>query len=116
MVKNLINIKVRDAQKIIFTGEVDRISSYNEVGPFDIYPMHANFISIIRKGITLYKNNEIIKNIELEKAVMKVKKDIVKVFLGIETINLGEESALENPKITSENNPPGTPILNNPGT
>ncbi len=97
MVKNnLINIKVRDAQGIIFEGEVDRISSYNEVGPFDIYPMHANFISIIRKGLTLYKNKQIIKDIELEKAVMKVKKDIVKVFLGIETINLDESGVQDN--------------------
>lgn len=105
MAKNLINIKVRDAQNIIFEGEVDRISSYNEVGPFDIYPMHANFISIIKKGLTLYKKNEMIKNIELEKAVMKVKKDVVKVFLGIETINLEGEEIKDNTKTPSENSP-----------
>lgn len=91
-----INIRVRDVQNIIFEGQVDRISSFNEVGPFDVYPMHANFISIIRKGLTLYKGKEKVKDIELEKAVMKVKKDSVKVFLGIETIN-PETSAQDQP-------------------
>jgi F0F1-type ATP synthase epsilon subunit len=86
-----INARVRDAQGIIFEGQVDRISSFNEVGPFDIYPMHANFISIIRKGLTLYKDGEVIKDIEIEKAVMKVKKDAAKIFLGIETFDLQDE-------------------------
>jgi F0F1-type ATP synthase epsilon subunit len=93
MSKNkLIKIKVRDTQRIVFEGEIDRISSYNEVGPFDIYPMHANFISIINKALTLYKNGEKIIDIEIEKAVIKVKKDTVKVFLGIDTINLDTNS------------------------
>jgi F0F1-type ATP synthase epsilon subunit len=86
-----LNARVRDAQKVIFEGQVDRISSFNEVGPFDIYPMHANFISIIQKGMTLYKDGKVIKEIEFEKAVMKVKKDTAKIFLGIETFDLQEE-------------------------
>jgi F0F1-type ATP synthase epsilon subunit len=99
MSKNkLIKIKVRDTQRIVFEGEIDRISSYNEVGPFDIYPMHANFISIINKVLTLYKNGEKIIDIEIEKAVIKVKKDTVKVFLGIDTINLDTNSLQNTPK------------------
>jgi F0F1-type ATP synthase epsilon subunit len=86
-----LNTKVRDAQKVIFEGQVDRISSFNEVGPFDIYPMHANFISIIQKGLTLYKDGKVVKEVEFEKAVMKVKKDTAKIFLGIETFDLQDE-------------------------
>lgn len=96
----LITIKVRDTQKIIFEGEVDRISSYNEVGPFDIYPMHANFISIINKILALYRNGEKIIDIKLEKAVMKVKKDVVKVFLGIETMDLDEKGFKNETELT----------------
>jgi len=81
-------LKVRDAQKIVFEGEVDRISSFNEVGPFDVYPTHANFISIIKKGLSIYKNGEKIQEIKLEQAVLKVKQDTAKVFLGIEAILL----------------------------
>jgi F0F1-type ATP synthase epsilon subunit len=95
MAKKYLNVRVRDAQNVIFEGEVDRISSYNEVGPFDIYPMHANFISIIRKQLSLYKDKEKVKEIDVEKAVMKVKKDSAKVFLGIETIDFEEEELRE---------------------
>lgn len=103
MAKQYIKIRVRDAQNVIFEGEVDRISSYNEVGAFDIYPMHANFISIIRKELVLYKDKKRVKDIKLEKAVMKVKKDVVKVFLGIETISIGEENSEENIKQPPQN-------------
>ena len=82
----VIKVIVRDTQNIVFQGEVERISSFNEVGRFDIYPEHANFISIIRQELTLYKNKQIIKTIKLEQAIMKVKKDVVHIFLGIETL------------------------------
>jgi F0F1-type ATP synthase epsilon subunit len=84
--KKTIKLTVRDTQNIIFDGEVDRISSFNEVGRFDIYPMHANFISIIRQEINLFKDKQLIKNIKIEQAVLKIKQDIARIFLGIETL------------------------------
>jgi F0F1-type ATP synthase epsilon subunit len=90
---NFLKVKVRDAENILFEGEVDRISSYNEQGPFDVYPMHANFISIITKELTLYQNKQKVKQIELEQAIMKVKKDIANIFLGIETITLDTDDS-----------------------
>ena len=95
--KKIFKLKVRDAHKIIFEGEVDRISSFNEVGPFDVYPMHANFISIIQKELTVYKDKKKIQDIKLEQAVLKVKQDIAKVFLGLEIISFEEMSSLGNP-------------------
>jgi F0F1-type ATP synthase epsilon subunit len=90
MSKTLIKIKIRDTENIIFQGTVDRISSFNEVGPFDVYPTHANFISILRQKITLYKDREKIKELDVEQAVMKVKQDAVNIFLGIEAFMLEE--------------------------
>jgi len=90
--KKPIIIIVRDAENIIFDGEVDRISSYNEVGRFDIYPRHANFISIIRKQLTLYNNHQIVKDLKIEQAVLKVKNDNVSIFLGIDTIMIDEQN------------------------
>lgn len=88
MPSNTFKLKVREAQKVLFEGDVDRISSFNEVGPFDVYPGHANFISIINKGLSIYKNRKKIQEIKLEQAVLKVKQDSAKVFLGIEVIPL----------------------------
>ena len=79
-------VKVRDTENIIYEGEVERISSFNEVGPFDIYPMHANFISIIRQELVLYDNNQRVKELTFEQAVMKVKQDSANIFLGIEVL------------------------------
>lgn len=82
--KRIISAKIYDAQGLVFEGEVDRISSFNEVGAFDIYPMHANFISIIGKRLDLYKAGKVVKGFEVEKAILKVKKDQLIVFLGID--------------------------------
>src|ERR1700720_3647494 len=82
--KKLLNAKVRDTENILFEGQTDRISSFNEMGPFDIYPMHANFISIINNKLTLYNKKKIIKELSFEQAVMKVKKDEAHIYLGIE--------------------------------
>src|SRR5438046_1376132 len=95
--RNFIKVKVRDTENIIFEGEVDRISSFNEVGRFDVYPMHANFITIIKQELTLYQNRQKIKEMKLEEAVMKVKKDEVHIFLGIESLSIEEEETNQKP-------------------
>lgn len=92
-----IKIKIRDTKEIIFEGEADRISSFNEVGRFDVFPMHANFISIIQKELILYKGHQKVKEVSVEKAVMKVKQDSVHIFLGIEALEIEEEEPGERP-------------------
>jgi len=86
MADKKFKVKVRDTENIIYEGEEERISSYNEVGPFDIYPMHANFISIIRQELILYDNHQVVKELQFEQAVMKVKQDSANIFLGIEVL------------------------------
>lgn len=86
-----LQVRVRDSQNILYEGEVDRISSFNEVGRFDVYPLHVNFISIIQKEITLYHSNKVVKEIKIEKAIMKVKRNTVHIFLGIEAFVLDPE-------------------------
>ena len=86
MAEKTFKVKIRDTENIVFEGEVERISSYNEVGPFDIYPMHANFISIVRQELVLYNNNQKVKELKFEQAVMKVKQDSANIFLGIEVL------------------------------
>ncbi len=89
--QKLLQVRVRDTQKIIYEGSVDRVSSFNEVGPFDVYPTHANFISIIRQELAFYQHKEKVKELKIEQAVMKVKQDKVSIFLGIEAFQLDDE-------------------------
>lgn len=88
-----MKLVVRDAENIQFDGEVDRITSFNEVGRFDVYPMHSNFISIIQKELDLYKGNQKLKEFKIEKAILKVKQDLVNIYLGIDTLLIDEEKA-----------------------
>lgn len=87
----MLKVKVRDTENIIYEGEAERISSFNEVGPFDVFPMHANFISILKQGMTVYHNKQKIKELKFEQAVMKVKQDVAQIFLGIEVLFLEED-------------------------
>lgn len=97
-----INVKVRDTKELVFEGEVDRISSFNEIGRFDVFPMHANFISIIQQELALYKGHEKVKELKIEKAVMKVKADTVHIFLGIEALVVEEETPQSPPASPSK--------------
>lgn len=81
-----IFVKVRDTNKVLFEGEVDRITSYNEVGQFDIYPMHANFISILKKGLMLFKERQKLLDIKFDQAILKIKNDKVGIYVGIEEL------------------------------
>ncbi|HYK08959.1 MAG TPA: hypothetical protein VEW42_05665 [Candidatus Eisenbacteria bacterium] len=90
-----IQVKVRDAENIIFEGETDRISSFNEVGRFDVFPMHANFISIINQELTIFNKNQKVKEVKVEQAILKIKQDVATVFLGIESLIIDEEKAVE---------------------
>ncbi|HVA96192.1 MAG TPA: hypothetical protein VND99_00930 [Candidatus Acidoferrales bacterium] len=94
--KKVLQVKVRDTQNVLFEGEADRINSFNEIGPFDIYPMHANFISIIQNKLTIYHNKEKVKELTFEQAIMKVKKDVAHIYLGIEILYVEEELAKGN--------------------
>lgn len=90
-----IKVKIRDTQKVIFEGEVDRVTSFNEIGTFDVFPLHANFISIMKKGVALYLKRKKIKEIKFDQAILKVKRDVVNIYVGIEELFLEENNALK---------------------
>jgi len=90
----LLNVRVRDTEHVLFEGQADRVNSINEMGPFDVYPMHANFISIIKKKLTIYLKKDVLKELTFEQAVMKVKKDVVHIYLGIEIFAIDENDTV----------------------
>ncbi|HSX08802.1 MAG TPA: hypothetical protein VLF93_01490 [Candidatus Saccharimonadales bacterium] len=105
MPDKIITVKIRDTENILFEGEIDRISSFNEIGPFDIYPMHANFISIINTKVTLYHKKEKVKELEFEQAVLKVKKDLAHVYMGVEMFLIEDEGDEKDKKETKDAQP-----------
>lgn len=66
-----------------FHGLALSVSSENEVGPFDILPLHANLITQIRKQIIVrVKEGKEIKY-QFTNGVIEVSENKVKVFLGL---------------------------------
>lgn len=90
---NTFKLTIQNTDEMLFDGIVTRITSYNEVGRFDIYHMHANFISILIKELTVYNKNEIIKELKFEQAILKAKQDIINIYLGIEVLLLEDPAA-----------------------
>ena len=41
-------VTIYGLESILFEGKVKALSSVNEMGPFDILPLHINFISVIK--------------------------------------------------------------------
>lgn len=64
-----------------FAGYVKSVSSTNEKGPFDILPMHENFVTVAKGNLVAVDENSKQLNFALENAVLEVSNNIVKVFV-----------------------------------
>lgn len=84
--KQLLNLHVRAPEKIIFEGESRAVSSVNQDGPFDILSSHENFITIIQDYLVIYDASNQKQEIPVEKGVIRVRDNIVEVYLGVETL------------------------------
>lgn len=84
MIENhILNIIIRKRDEIVFQGLVKSISSINDKGNFDILPMHANFVSVIRDRINVVEENGESINISIIRGIIKVMENQVEIYLGI---------------------------------
>jgi len=77
-----LTVIVRGRDGKYFNDKAEAVSSTNKKGPFDILPKHTHFISLIQNGITIHKIDRSIQEITFLSAVLKVKDDIVEVYIG----------------------------------
>ncbi len=77
-----IHVNIRNKDQVFFDGEVNALSSYNDVGLFDILPMHENFISLIKDKIILH-NKEANKELKIKQGLLRVKDSKVNIYLGL---------------------------------
>ena len=79
------HLKVASREGVIFEGEAASVSSYNDKGKFDVLPNHTNFISLIKKNLTIMEDDtKGGKNLKFENALMRVKENKVEVYLGVD--------------------------------
>ncbi|MCL5970225.1 MAG: hypothetical protein M1450_01850 [Patescibacteria group bacterium] len=87
--KDTISVVIRNRSGIVLAEEVKALSSLNETGPFDVLPMHENFISIIKDTITIHKKNG--KNeIKISNGIIRVHENQINIFL---EVGVSENSA-----------------------
>jgi F0F1-type ATP synthase epsilon subunit len=77
-----LHVNIKNKETTFFDGDVTAVSSYNDVGLFDILPMHENFISIIKDKIILHRDNAK-KEIKIENGLLKVKENKVNIYLDL---------------------------------
>jgi F0F1-type ATP synthase epsilon subunit len=82
-IKESLQVEVRSRQGLIYEGELEAVTSYNTVGPFDVLPRHSNFISMINKKLILRQHDGRTDEITLDNGVMMVEENKVYIFLGI---------------------------------
>jgi F0F1-type ATP synthase epsilon subunit len=78
-----LSVIVRKKDGIIYRGEVKSISSTNELGAFDILPMHTNFVSIIREYLDIIDLANRHFKVKLNRGVLHAKENKVRVYLEV---------------------------------
>jgi len=86
LLKQNLHVNISSPDTTYFLGEAKAISMLNDNGPFDVLPGHENFISIIKKNITIYDLSKQKKEIPIVSAVIKVFQNKVDIFIGVETL------------------------------
>ena len=80
---SLLKVTIKNKDNEIVEEEIKAVSSFNERGPFDILPLHENFISVVKDKIILHKNDGSTKEITIEKGVLKIAENNINIYLGI---------------------------------
>src|SRR3989344_6464851 len=79
--KYIFHLKVASREGTIYEGQVRSISSFNEKGEFDVLASHANFISLVKKRLTIREteNEDSKKDIAFDNALIRVRENLVEV-------------------------------------
>ncbi len=78
----MLTVYIRDRKKIYFFGKAYSITSFNDVGEFDVLETHANFTTLVKDYVIVDKNLPTQQRMEIENGILSIRRDTVKVFLG----------------------------------
>ena len=84
---DLFHLKIVSKEGILFDGDIKSLTSFNDKGKFDILGLHANFISIIYKKITIIDKAGGKKDMDIDKALLRNKENNLEIYLGIDNIS-----------------------------
>lgn len=76
----LIHTILRKKDGIVWEGDINSFSSFNEIGAFDVLPEHSHFVGLIEQYIVV-RQNESEKKWEIDRGLMSVVDGTIEVFL-----------------------------------
>lgn len=78
-----LRVNIRSRNKTFFNGPAYSVTSHNEVGDFDVLPLHANFVTLVMKSIVVDKGLSTELEIPIDKGVLYVQNDVVDGYIGV---------------------------------
>lgn len=78
-----LDVFIRSRTKVYYKGSAKSLSSTNKTGEFDILPMHANFVTMIKGWAVIDRSLPTEKKVEFESAVVSVTGSRVDVYVGV---------------------------------
>ena len=79
----VMDVKVYAPFRVYFEGDAYSVSATNDTGPFDILPMHRNFLCMLVPCSLVVDSPVGKKTIKVSRALMHVKADRVVVFMDV---------------------------------
>ena len=74
---------IRSDGQTLYQNKVYAITSHNELGTFDILPLHENFIAIINLKIVIHEFGGTKKEFDIESGILRNSRNKAEIFLGI---------------------------------
>lgn len=81
-----IHVAVKDKNGVVAEDNYTAITSYNDVGVFDVLPLHTNFISLIKTKLILRKGAEN-KEIKVGTGLLQIINGKANIYLGLPETN-----------------------------
>jgi len=82
--KPVMDAKVYAPFQVYFEGDATSVSAVNDTGPFDILPMHRNFLCmLVPCTLTVQPVEGPAKKVKIHRALMHVKANRVVVFMDV---------------------------------
>lgn len=78
-----LTVNIKSRKDALFGGAAYSITSMNELGFFDVLPFHTNFVTLIKDFIVVDKGLPTEKTIKLDKGILTVISNTVKIYVGI---------------------------------
>ena len=76
-----LEVRVHSRSGLVFNGQARAISAANEVGVFDILPMHSRFVATFSGDLTIHQGKTQ-KKLDLNGGVIRVVDNRVEIFVG----------------------------------